>query len=80
MFGCLICGSTLRNESSKKLGAHFKTIKCLKVTNELWYQRDLLLQKMEKGDNTDETLEKHQEADDLYNSYMKFKRDAVVKN
>ena len=73
MFECLICGK--KNKWGGRLNAHFWTNKCLKVTNELWYQRDLLLQKIEKGDNTDETLEKHKEADDLYNSYMKFRED-----
>lgn len=75
MFECIICGKKLR--VGKNLNAHFWTNKCLKVTNELWYQRDLLLQKIEKGDNTDETLGKHKELDDLYNSYMKFKLDSV---
>ena len=75
MFDCEVCGRHLKNYTLASVSSHFGSNKCLRITNDLWYQRDLFLQKIEKGDKTDETLKKHHDANVLYNHYIKFKRD-----
>jgi len=75
MFECFVCQKQLKHNNLNTVSSHFRTNKCLKITNDLWLERDLLLQKIQKGDKSTDTLEKHHDADVLYNSYVKFRSD-----
>ena len=75
MFDCKVCGRHLKNYTLRSVSSHFGSNKCLRITNDLWLERDLLLQKIEKGDGSFDTFKKHKEADELYKEYIKFKRD-----
>ena len=75
MSTCKICAKTLKSsDESKYFASHLNSNKCLKVTNDLWYERDLLLQKIQAGDTSEKTVEEHKELDELYISYVKYKR------
>ena len=62
MFDCKVCNKHLKNYTLRSVSSHFGSNKCLRITNDLWLERDLL-------------LKKHKEADELYKEYIKFKRD-----
>ena len=75
MTTCKICQRKLKSgDETVYFASHLTSNRCLKVTNDLWYQRDLLLQKIEAGDNSDETAEEHKKLDDLYKYYINYRR------
>ncbi len=76
MVTCLICQKELMHVYSFKL--HLRSYKCLKVTNDLYYERDLLLEKIEKGDKTKETIDEHSRLNELYNSLIRYKQANII--
>ena len=81
MSTCKICQRKLKSgDESPYFASHLTSNKCLKVTNDLWYERDLLLQKIQAGDDSKETFEEHKKLDDLHKSYMKYRRYKSAKS
>ena len=77
MVTCLICQKELMHVYSFKLHLRCNN-KCMKVTNDLYYERDLLLQKIEKGDKTKETIDEHSRLNERYNSLIRYKQTNII--
>lgn len=66
---CLICGKNIRSISQN----HLTSEKHLKVLNNVWYERDLVLQKIEESDYIDmDLLNSFIELEDIYNAYNEY--------
>ena len=77
MFECRICCKNLKKYTIRGVGSHFATSKCLKVANDIWYERDYYLEKMENGDDSKYTLETYNMYTKLFNSYRDFKTNTL---
>lgn len=78
MVTCLICQKELMHAYSFKL--HFRSNKCLKVTNDLWYERDLLLQKIQKDNYIKtKTEDEYQKLNVLYTRLIMYRQANGIK-
>ena len=81
MSTCKICKRKLKcGDETTRFSSHLTSNRCLKVTNDLWYERDLLLQKIQTGDDSKETFEEHKKLDDLHKSYIKYREYKTAKS
>ena len=72
---CKICGKQLKTSGeSVYFSKHVRSWRCLKITNDLWYQRDLLLQKIENGDASIDTLQEYETLDKKHEMLMDYRR------
>tara|TARA_R110000823_G_scaffold262682_4_gene383279 strand:- start:80 stop:334 length:255 start_codon:yes stop_codon:yes gene_type:complete len=70
MVTCLICKKELKLESSLK--NHLYSDKCLKVTNDLYYECDIALQKYELA------LQKYEALRDFHSTLIEYRQENMI--